>query len=630
MSDAGRLDCVPCNKFKYWLEFQLLDNQGKPLAGIPYNLKSRDGVINANGVTDGQGILREENLSPLPMTLHVGAQKLAEQLTEKSAADAVKTEKASGSLPAIMPGELSDGLPKIEGWTEATLQEKYYADAEYPGITVLPEHNCRHVIAVERIVKPVFAKSCLQPAGCTDAGTGMEPHTHFGEMQIYRAQPTLGGNPNRQETSEPFIFKAIAWVGNQIFPRAEANPMIFNEVMRQQMMQQMAANAAAAQANNGDIDKDSPLLSQSEQQKLRNIQFELSRDAYLVETSVAVLGAMMRSWWDGGDSDLVNHKNLAKIADEKGTTPTRVRYRFVEDVKTGQSIPVGYHTSEGSALEHVKVRHVQYNSSFKQYEFWEDDADSPTLVWYVDPQKGEISQSEINSHYGQHDTSINVKVIPLDSTSTSQTPGLPIPEQTTWRDGILVNPQQDPNDIAGNKTETPIPNSADQGPSKTTTPVQESDFRDYILIFPISNIPAIYVYLSQKADKDEEYYKKKIQEFESTLATEDVHGLRRHGPGTTLEQQNYRAKTGYTPDGRNGKPTDSTRFLSYKDQYEAIQKALPLYNPEIHKTGRVDFDMGKVVSEGYKKGGKEYFETSTVRAGFDKKTGKIYSIFGIE
>ncbi|MDX7988921.1 hypothetical protein FE392_16590 [Xenorhabdus sp. 12] len=220
---------------------------------------------------------------------------------------------------------------------------------------------------------------------------------------------------------------------------------------------------------------------------------------------------------------------------------------------------------------------------------------------------------------------------------TGQTPGLPIPEQRDWRDGAYVNPQQDPNEIAGNSTSTPIPDAGEHGPTKLTTPVpEEKDFRDYILVFPASNVPAIYVYLSSKSDnlinseKSEEYYKRKIQEFESTLATEDVHGLRRHGPGTTLEQQKYRAKTGYTPDGRNGNPTDSTRFRSYKDQYETIQKAIPLYNPEIHKTGRVDFDMGKTVSEGYKKGGKEYFETSTVRAGFDKKTGKIYSIFGIE
>ncbi|WP_208605113.1 S-type pyocin domain-containing protein, partial [Xenorhabdus eapokensis] len=37
------------------------------------------------------------------------------------------------------------------------------------------------------------------------------------------------------------------------------------------------------------------------------------------------------------------------------------------------------------------------------------------------------------------------------------------------------------------------------GPAKTTTPVQESDFRDYILVFPIEGVPAVYVYLSENS-----------------------------------------------------------------------------------------------------------------------------------
>lgn len=38
--------------------------------------------------------------------------------------------------------------------------------------------------------------------------------------------------------------------------------------------------------------------------------------------------------------------------------------------------------------------------------------------------------------------------------------------------------------------------------------------------------------------------------------------------------------------------------------------------------------MGRVVAEGYNKNG-EYFETSVVRAAFDKRTGELYSIFGV-
>ncbi|MEX6202241.1 hypothetical protein AB6G29_09060 [Providencia hangzhouensis] len=53
------------------------------------------------------------------------------------------------------------------------------------------------------------------------------------------------------------------------------------------------------------------------------------------------------------------------------------------------------------------------------------------------------------------------------------------------------------------------------------------------------------------------------------------------------------------------------------------------YDPNIHTNGRVDVDMGRIVAKGYTKEG-AYFQTSTVRAGFDKKTGKMYSIFGIK
>ncbi|MBG6032750.1 hypothetical protein I5E97_17085, partial [Proteus hauseri] len=54
-----------------------------------------------------------------------------------------------------------------------------------------------------------------------------------------------------------------------------------------------------------------------------------------------------------------------------------------------------------------------------------------------------------------------------------------------------------------------------------------------------------------------------------------------------------------------------------------------LYDPEINKSGKFDFNMGRIVAEGYNKEG-EYFETSVVRAAFDRRTGELYSIFGVE
>ncbi len=123
--------------------------------------------------------------------------------------------------------------------------------------------------------------------------------------------------------------------------------------------------------------------------------------------------------------------------------------------------------------------------------------------------------------------------------------------------------------------------------------------------------------------------KKWIQAFEREHGDAGIHGLRRHGAGTTLEQQKYRATTGYTPDAVPGRPVDATRFLTYQDHQQAIERALKEYDPKIHTNGKVDFDMPQTVAEGYKMGGEEYFNTRRVRASFNTKTGKMYSIFGI-
>ncbi len=49
----------------------------------------------------------------------------------------------------------------------------------------------------------------------------------------------------------------------------------------------------------------------------------------------------------------------------------------------------------------------------------------------------------------------------------------------------------------------------------------------------------------------------------------------------------------------------------------------------IHKDGFVELNMGRIIAEGYTKDG-EYFQTTIVRAGFDRKSGEMYSIYGIK
>ncbi|MHC8314062.1 lipase family protein [Pseudomonas sp. LB3P31] len=72
---------------KYWIEFQLLDEQGDPLANMPYratNEATREAMVpEYTGQSDGQGLIRIEGLHPLAITLLLEADPLAEQLQSR-------------------------------------------------------------------------------------------------------------------------------------------------------------------------------------------------------------------------------------------------------------------------------------------------------------------------------------------------------------------------------------------------------------------------------------------------------------------------------------------------------------------------------------------------------------------
>jgi hypothetical protein len=57
---------------KHWVEFQLVDELGNPLANLPWravNQAVRDGCVpEYTGITDAEGVIRLENLYPLDMT----------------------------------------------------------------------------------------------------------------------------------------------------------------------------------------------------------------------------------------------------------------------------------------------------------------------------------------------------------------------------------------------------------------------------------------------------------------------------------------------------------------------------------------------------------------------------------
>ena len=83
------------------------------------------------------------------------------------------------------------------------------------------------------------------------------------------------------------------------------------------------------------------------------------------------------------------------------------------------------------------------------------------------------------------------------------------------------------------------------------------------------------------------------------------HAYSRHGAHTTMADQEHRAKTGVPPDDPTRTPKkcgpNSTRFLSNVDQLDAIQRG----TAQMDRTGanRATVPMGRVVGEGYRKGG---------------------------
>ncbi len=69
---------------KYWVEFQLLDEQGDPLPHLPYravNEATCEQIVpEFSGLTDANGLFRIEGLHPIPLTLLIAADPLADML----------------------------------------------------------------------------------------------------------------------------------------------------------------------------------------------------------------------------------------------------------------------------------------------------------------------------------------------------------------------------------------------------------------------------------------------------------------------------------------------------------------------------------------------------------------------
>ncbi|KAA1187330.1 lipase family protein [Photorhabdus heterorhabditis] len=158
MSKLGPLDHIDCkNILKHWIEFQLVDEQGKPIVNMPYRLRSRGNPRDERrGVTDGFGMIREETFPPHPVRLYIGAQELANEmekhpLREKRGEEAsvVKPKAEGHQYRYVTIGQISDGLPALDDWNDPKKipPPYHFPDLEPKGYQVHPL-NQRYVLEV--------------------------------------------------------------------------------------------------------------------------------------------------------------------------------------------------------------------------------------------------------------------------------------------------------------------------------------------------------------------------------------------------------------------------------------------------------------------------------------------------
>ncbi|MQL49001.1 lipase family protein [Photorhabdus khanii] len=159
MSQLDPRECLDCRRLKHWVEFQLVDEQGKPLINVPYSLISR-GLPNhvRKGTTDGFGVLREEDLSAYPVTLYIHAQSLADEMEQRPLRE-IRGEEASMVKPKaeaeghyyhyVTIGQISDGLPKIDDWNDPKkIPPPYHFPDPEPKGFYSRHLNCRHVLEI--------------------------------------------------------------------------------------------------------------------------------------------------------------------------------------------------------------------------------------------------------------------------------------------------------------------------------------------------------------------------------------------------------------------------------------------------------------------------------------------------
>ncbi|MCT8350053.1 lipase family protein, partial [Photorhabdus temperata] len=115
-------------------------------------------LMGRQGVTDGNGLFREEDMPPHPITLYIGAQPLADEMEQRPLRE-IRGEAASMVKPKaeaeghhyhyVTIGQISDGLPVIDDWNDPKkIPPPYHFPDPEPKGFYSRQLNCRHVLEI--------------------------------------------------------------------------------------------------------------------------------------------------------------------------------------------------------------------------------------------------------------------------------------------------------------------------------------------------------------------------------------------------------------------------------------------------------------------------------------------------
>lgn len=301
---------------------------------------------------------------------------------------------------------------------------------------------------------PVYAKSCLRGDGCTDAGTDQESVDNFGHGGYYCATPQA-----EQPQEEPVQHAQAAKKHKpaEPTPPPEDNrpwyKRLFSSVDTTKAAATVGMATARAATTTGITAGATTEAGYAALQQIGGNFATAGRWIAPSPPTILLFGMFYSPKLNSGEQDYIDRMRLEQAAQNKEDVPTRVRFRWEAD-QYGTMKPKGFHVSARGGQDKVPVRMLQKNTTTGNYEFWEDGATKPTIVW------------------------------------TPDDPGYVAPSNTSNQDNVYIPPNV-----------LVYPESEINSPWSTETPAPgERPFRDYILVHPAGTFDPIYIYLSKNPD----------------------------------------------------------------------------------------------------------------------------------